>query len=163
MSSKAGKAKKAKGGGTGTVVNNRRAFHDYHVMETYTAGIVLTGTEIKSIRAGKMSINEGFAKIENNEVFLYGSQIAPYEQGNIHNHAQNRTRKLLLSKREIKQMQAKVQEKGLTLIPLKVFFKGPWVKVELGVCQGKKLHDKRDTLKAKDAKRQIDRALKERS
>lgn len=142
-------------------ISNRRAYHDYEVLETVVAGIVLTGTEIKSIRNGKMSITEGFAKIQGQEVYLYGAQIAPYEQGNIFNHEQNRTRKLLLKRTEINQLIKKTQEKGLTLIPLKVFFKGPWVKVELGVCKGKKLHDKRDSIAERDSKRQIERAMKQ--
>lgn len=145
-----------------TVASNRRAFHDYHVLESVEAGIVLTGTEIKSVRAGKVSLTESFARIENDEVLLYASQIAPYAQGNIHNHAQDRVRKLLLHRKEIDRLRGKIKEKGLTLVPLKLYFKGPWVKVELGLCKGKQLFDKRETLKAKEGQRDIDRALKSR-
>lgn len=144
-----------------TIAVNRRAGHEYHVLETYTAGIVLTGTEIKSIRQGKVSIAEGFARIEGEEVFLYGCQIAPYAQGNIHNHAQDRVRKLLLRKDEIRRLIGKTKEKGLTLIPLKMYFNRAWVKVELGLCQGKKLHDKRDAIQTREAKREIERSMKQ--
>ncbi len=143
-----------------TVAANRRAFHEYSVLESFEAGIILTGTEIKSIRQGKVSIADSFARIENEEVFLYGSQITPYEKGNIHNHAQDRVRKLLMNKREIQRLLGKTKEQGLTLIPLNLYFKGPWIKVELGLCKGKKLHDKRDSIKAREGKREIERAMK---
>ena len=142
------------------MAQNRKAYHEYHVLETFEAGIVLTGTEIKSIRQGKVSITDAFARIENEEVFLYGSQIAPYAQGNIHNHAQDRVRKLLMSKQEIKKLIGKTKEQGLTLIPLKLYFKKAWVKVDLGLCKGKQLHDKRDSIKAREGKREIERAMK---
>lgn len=142
------------------IAQNRKAYHEYHVIETFEAGIVLTGTEIKSIRAGKVSITEAFARIEHNEVYLYGSQIAPYAQGNAFNHAQDRVRKLLLHKAEIAKLIGKTKEKGLTLIPLKLYFERAWVKVELGLCKGKQLHDKRETIKTRENKREVERAIK---
>ncbi len=142
------------------VISNKKAFHDYHVLETLKAGIVLTGTEIKSIRNGKVSLNEGFAKIEKGEVFLYGMHIAPYEQGTHYNHDPNRTRKLLLTKQEIKKLIGKTKEQGLTLVPLRMYFERCWVKVDLGLCKGKKLYDKRASIAERDAKRTIERSMK---
>jgi SsrA-binding protein len=144
-----------------TVAVNRRAYHDYHVLDTVEAGIVLTGTEMKSIRQGKVSITESFARIEHGEMYLYGAQIAPYAQGNIYNHQQDRVRKLLLKRSEIQKLIGKTKEKGLTLIPLKLYFKNAWIKVELGLCKGKQLYDKRESLKAKEGKREIERAVKQ--
>lgn len=144
------------------VASNKKAFHDYHVLETFKAGIVLTGTEIKAIRRGKASIKQGFARIENGEVYLYGMHISPYEEGTHYNHDPDRVRKLLLKKQEIKKLIGKTQEKGLTLIPLKLYIERAWAKVDIGLCKGKQLHDKRQTLKDKSAKREIDRALKGR-
>jgi len=144
------------------IAQNRRAWHEHTVLETFEAGIVLTGTEIKSIRLGKVSLAESFCRIEKGELFLYGSQIAPYSQGNIHNHAQDRVRKLLIQKKELNRLLGKVKEQGLTLIPLKMYFVRAWVKVEVGLCKGKKLHDKRESIKAKEGKRDIDRAMKGR-
>lgn len=159
----AAKAKNTTNAGAGikTITANRKAYHEYHVLETLEAGIILTGTEIKSLRQGKVSIAESFARIENEEVLLYGSQIAPYAQGNIHNHQQDRVRKLLLNKQEIKRLIGKTKEKGLTLIPLKFYFKRAWVKVELGLCKGKQLHDKRDSIKSREGKREIERVMKQ--
>jgi SsrA-binding protein len=158
----AAKSKKSsqKQGTKRTIASNRRAYHEYHVLETFEAGIVLTGTEIKSVRQGKVSLTESFARIENEEIFLYGSQIAPYAQGGIYNHQQDRVRKLLMRKEEIRRLLGKTKEKGLTLIPLKMYFDRAWVKVELGLCKGKKLHDKRETIKAREGKREIERAMK---
>jgi SsrA-binding protein len=144
-----------------TVATNRKAFHDYQVMDTYKAGIVLTGTEIKSIRAGKVSLSEGFARLENGEMFLYGVRIEPYEKGTHYNHAPDRVRKLLLTKVEIRKLIGKTKESGLTLIPLKLYFDRCWVKVDIGLCRGKKLYDKRETLKARENKREIDRTMKQ--
>lgn len=144
------------------IVNNKKAYHEYHVLETFKAGIVLTGTEIKSIRGGKVSMNDSHARIEKGEVFLYGLQISPYEQGTVYNHQPDRVRKLLLTKGEIKKLIGKTKETGLTLVPVKMFFERCWVKVELGLCKGKKLHDKRETIAARDSKREIDRAMKGR-
>ncbi len=148
------------GGGSRTIAVNRRAYHEYHVLETLETGIVLTGTEIKSIRQGKVSITDSFARIEKGEVYLYGSQIAPYAQGNIHNHQQDRVRKLLIQRSEIERLLGKTKEKGLTLIPLKMYFKRAWVKVELGLCKGKQLHDKRESIKTRESKREMERATK---
>ncbi|MCE3236079.1 MAG: smpB [Vampirovibrio sp.] len=144
------------------VVNNKKAYHEYHVLESFKAGIVLTGTEIKSIRAGKVSMADSHARIQNGEVFLYGLQISPYEQGTHYNHQPDRVRKLLLTKPEIKKLIGKTKESGLTLIPLKLFFERCWVKVDLGLCKGKKLHDKRESISQRDTKREIDRAMKSR-
>lgn len=142
------------------IVSNKRAYHEYHVLEQYQAGIVLTGTEIKSIRAGKVSMSEAFARIEKGEVLLYGLNISPYEQGNRYNHIPDRIRKLLLTKAEIRKLIGKTKESGLTLIPLKLYFTRCWVKVELGICKGKKLYDKRESIAERDSKREISRALK---
>jgi SsrA-binding protein len=143
-----------------TIVSNRKAYHEYHVLETYTAGLVLTGTEIKSLRAGKVSMVDAHARIEKGEIFLYSLNISPYESGTHYNHAPTRIRKLLLQKREIAKLSEKIQEKGLTLIPLKLYFSRCWVKVELGVCRGKKLHDKRDSSRIQQVNRDMDRAKK---
>jgi SsrA-binding protein len=144
------------------VVNNKKAFHEYIVLETFKAGIVLTGTEIKSIRNGKVSMSDSHARIEKGEVFLYGLQISPYEQGTHYNHQPDRVRKLLLTRQEIKKLIGKVKESGLTLIPLKLYFERCWVKVDLGLCKGKKIHDKRESVARRDAKREMDRAMKAR-
>jgi SsrA-binding protein len=154
-----GKKQASKGGQSRTIALNRRARHEFHVLESFEAGIVLTGTEIKSIRGGKVSIAEGFARIDKGELYLHGAQIAPYAQGNIHNHAQDRVRKLLVSKKELKRLYGKIKEQGLTLIPLKMYFVRAWVKVEIGLCKGKKLHDKRESIKDREGKREIQRAM----
>jgi SsrA-binding protein len=145
------------------VVNNKKAYHEYLVLETFKAGIVLTGTEIKSIRSGKVSMSDSHARIVKGEVFLYGLQISPYEQGTHYNHQPDRVRKLLLTKQEIKKLIGKTKESGLTLIPLKLFFERCWVKVELGLCKGKKIHDKREAISKRDVKREMDRAMKSRN
>ncbi|MBY0449723.1 MAG: SsrA-binding protein SmpB [Cyanobacteria bacterium] len=142
------------------VVSNKKAYHEYTVLETFKTGIVLTGTEIKSIRGGKVSMSGGYARIEKGEVFLYGLNISPYEQGTHYNHEPERVRKLLLTKTEIRKLIGKTKESGLTLIPLKLYFDRCWVKVELGLCKGKKLHDKRQVMVQRDTQRQIERALK---
>jgi SsrA-binding protein len=144
------------------VANNKKAYHEYIVLETLKAGIVLTGTEIKSIRGGKVSMSDAHARIEKGEVFLYGLQISPYEQGTVYNHQPDRVRKLLLTKQEIRKLIGKTKESGLTLIPLKIYFERCWVKVDLGLCKGKKLHDKRDAISERDAKREIERSMKSR-
>lgn len=143
-----------------SIAVNRRAFHEYHVEDTYTAGIVLQGTEVKSLREGKASLTEGFARVNNGEVFLYGVTIQPYKHGTHYNHDPVRTRKLLLKKDEIRKLTGKLQSQGLTLIPLKMYFDRCWVKVELGVCKGKKLHDKREAMKTRDTKRELARVQK---
>ena len=144
------------------VANNKKARHDFFIEETYEAGISLTGTEIKSVRQGKVSIKESYAKIENEEIILYGMNISSYEQGNRFNAEPVRPRKLLMHKREIMRLFGKVKQDGYALIPLSVYFKGSRVKVKVGLCKGKKLYDKRQAAADRDAKRQIDRAMKER-
>lgn len=144
-----------------TIASNRKAYHDYEILESLEAGISLTGTEIKSIRTGKISLQEAHARIHNGQVSLYGLYIAPYEQGGFVNHEPTRERQLLLHKKEIAKLEAKTQEKGLTLIPLKLYFSRCWVKVELGLCRGKKQYDKRETIKAREQKRTLQRLVKQ--
>lgn len=134
------------------IANNKKAYHDYFIDEKYEAGIELFGTEVKSLRMGKCSIKESFIKIENNQVYVYGMHISPYEKGNIFNKDPLRSRKLLLHKLEIRKLQAKIKEKGYTLVPLQVYFKGSLVKVEIGLARGKKLYDKRDDIAKKRCK-----------
>ncbi|MDH5527680.1 MAG: SsrA-binding protein SmpB [Nitrospirota bacterium] len=145
------------------LATNKRAYHNYHVLETWEAGIQLVGTEVKSIRQGKVDIKEAIVRIENEEAFLVGCHVHHYEFGNYANHEPLRRRKLLLHKREIIRLLGKVQEKGLTLIPLRFYLKNGRIKLEFGLCRGKKLHDKRETLKKHEATRDIERALKDRS
>jgi SsrA-binding protein len=161
MTKAKGKRSVPAGVGAKVVALNRKARHDYHVLETLTVGMVLTGTEVKSIRAGKVSLAESFVKIDQEEAFLYACQIAHYAQGNIHNHEPTRVRKLLITKKEILRLQSKVKEKGLTLIPLSMFFQNQWVKLEVGLCKGKQDFDKRETQAKRDAGRQIQRALRQ--
>ncbi len=142
---------------------NRQAYHDYFVDETYEAGIVLKGTEIKSIRDGKVNLRGAFARVKNGEVWLENSHIAVYAQGTYMNHDPLRERKLLLHRREINRLIGKVQTKGLTLIPLKLYLKGDHAKVELGLCRGKKLYDKREAIAQRDARREIERTVRNRS
>ncbi len=144
------------------VATNRKAYHDYHVGETYEAGIALTGTEIKSVRQGMVSLRDSFARVENGEVFLYNMNVSAYEAGNRFNHEPRRTRKLLLHKSEIRKLATKTQEKGFTLIPLKVYLKGGRAKVELTLAKGKRLYDKREDIKKRDVMRQVDRVIKDR-
>lgn len=145
------------------IANNKKAWHDYFIEEKYEAGIELVGTEVKSVRQGHCSIKEAFIRIDkNNVVQIYGMHINPYEKGNIFNKDPLRVRKLLLHKLEIRRLMSKIKEKGYTLVPLQVYFKGSLVKVEIGLARGKKLYDKRDDLAKKDAKREIDRAFKAR-
>ncbi|EGO63705.1 SsrA-binding protein SmpB [Acetonema longum] len=141
---------------------NRKARHDYHIHETYEAGIVLTGTEVKSLRAGKANLKDSYARVENSEVFLHNLHISPYEQGNRFNHEPLRTRKLLLHRFEINKLIGKVREKGYALVPLKLYFSRGKVKVDLALATGKKLYDKRDDIAERDAKREMDRAFRER-
>lgn len=142
------------------ITTNRKAFHDYTIFEKYTAGIVLTGTEIKSIRKNAINLKDSFCKIEDNEVFLYNCHISPYEQGNRYNHKAERTRKLLLTKKEILKVHSKIKKDGYTIVPLEVFIQKGFAKVKIGLAKGKKLHDKRDTLAKKDQQREMDRAAK---
>lgn len=142
------------------VSNNKKAFHDYFILDTYEAGIELKGTEIKSVRKGSANLKDAFIRIKNNEAFIENMHIAPYEQGNIFNHDPLRTRKLLLHKKEIKKLQKEVKENGLTIVPTKLYFNTSKAKVEIALARGKKLHDKRQDIKAKDAKRDVEKALK---
>lgn len=139
---------------------NRKAKFDYEILDTIEVGIVLKGTEIKSIRNGKANLKDSYAIIKNNEVFLLNMHISPFEQGNIFNHTETRTRKLLLHKKEIKKLKNKVDLQGYTLIPLKLYFKNNKVKILIGVAKGKKLYDKRETLKKKDLLRESQRKIK---
>ena len=142
------------------IANNKKAYHDYFIDDKFEAGIELFGTEVKSIRMGKCSIKESFVKIEDGQVYVYGMHISPYEKGNIFNKDPLRVRKLLLHRLEIRRLTGKIREKGYTLVPLQVYFKGSLVKVELGLARGKKLYDKREDIAKKDAKREIERDFK---
>ena len=144
------------------VCQNRKAFHDYHIDETVESGIALLGTEVKSLREGKANLKDGYVIIKGEEVFLLNCHISPYSHGNIMNHDPLRTRKLLLHKKEISRLAGKVIAKGYTLIPLKLYFKDSFAKVEIGLAKGKKLFEKRDTIKEREARREIERALKDR-
>ena len=142
------------------VSNNKKAYHDYFILDTYEAGIELQGTEIKSIRKGSVNLKDSFIRIKNDEAFIENMHIAPYEQGNRFNHEPLRTRKLLLHKKQIKKLQKEVKENGLTIVPTKLYFNTSKLKVEVALARGKKLYDKRQDLKEKDSKRDIERALK---
>lgn len=148
---------------TRLVTENRRAWHEYHVLERYDAGLVLTGTEVKSLRMGKVNLAEAYVRIEDGEVWVVGMHVAPYTHGNIYNVDPVRKRKVLLRKLEIARLYGKIREKGLTLIPLKIYFDGDWAKIEIGLGKGKNVADKRDALSKKEAQRDVQRALKERS
>lgn len=141
------------------ITENRKARHDYFILETYVAGIALKGTEVKSLRAGHANLKDSYASIESGEAFLFNCHINPYSHGNIENHDPLRKRKLLLHKREIKKLTRKTQEKGLSLIPLKMIFVRGKVKVEIGVAKGKKMYDKRESLKKKTDEMELSRAL----
>jgi SsrA-binding protein len=145
------------------IANNKKAYHEYFVDETFEAGLALQGTEVKSIRMGQVSIKESYCRIRNGEVFVDNMNISPYEQGNRENHEPLRSRKLLLHRYEIEKLVKKVDEKGLTLVPTKIYFKNSRAKLEIGVCRGKKLYDKRETLKRKQADREASRAMRERN
>lgn len=142
------------------ITTNRKAFHDFTIFEKYTAGIVLLGTEIKSIRKGAINLKDGFAKIEGDEIFLYKCHISPYEQGNRYNHEPERVRKLLLNKKEILKILGKVKKENYTIVPLELFLSNGYAKLEIGLAKGKKLHDKREDLAKKCQKRDMDRAKK---
>jgi SsrA-binding protein len=148
--------------GKESIARNPKATHDYHILETWEAGIVLTGTEVKSLRGKKASIKEGFARVARNEVFLEGINITPYEQGNRYNHDPVRSRKLLLHRREIQKLIGAVEQKGLTLVPLELYFRNGVAKVRIGLGRGKKQHDRRDDLRKRDAEREVARALSQR-
>lgn len=143
------------------IAENRKARHDYFVEDTYEAGIVLVGCEVKSIRQGGVNLRDSFAIIKNGEVFAVGMHIAPYQMGSYYNHDPRRNRKLLLNKSEIRKLKAKVEQKGYTLVPLKIYFKDALVKVELGLCKGKETHDKRESIKRREEDRKLERVKKE--
>lgn len=143
-----------------TVIRNKRAFHEYLMLENFTAGIVLTGTEIKSVRAGKVTLVDSYAKVEKDEVWLLNCHISHYDQGNRYNHQIDRPRKLLLNKVEIRKLASKAKESSLTIVPLKMFFNKGWAKVEIALAKGKQLHDKRSSMAEKTTKREIERAMK---
>ncbi len=149
--------------GIKVVAENRKARHDYHIEETFEAGMVLTGTEVKSLRQGRANLRDAYAAIENGELFVYNMHISPYTHGNMFNHEPKRTRKLLMHKREIMRLLGQTQEKGYTLVPLKVYFRRGLAKMELALARGKKLYDKREAIARRDEKRRIDRILKERN
>ena len=142
------------------VANNKKAYHDYFILDKIETGIALHGTEVKSLRMGICSIKESFIRIENGEVFIYGMHISPYEKGNIFNKDPLRPKKLMMHKYEINKLVGKIKEKGLTLVPLQVYFKGSLVKVEIGLARGKKLYDKRDDIAKRDQKREHEREVK---
>lgn len=141
---------------------NRRARHNYHIEETVEGGLVLTGTEVKALRAGRASLQEAFARVERGEVWLYHMHIPPYEAGNIFNHDPLRTRKVLLHQREVSRLLGKAQQKGYTLIPMRLYFKRGFAKVELAVARGKREYDKRETIARREAQREIERAVRRR-
>lgn len=146
-----------------TLSDNRKARHDYHVLESYEAGIVLTGTEIKSVRRGQVQLRGSYARIQNDEIWLYDAHISPYQESSAYfNHDPMRPRKLLLHRREINKLRHQLATKGLTLVPLRIYLRGRRAKVELALAQGKKLYDKRQSIASRDAKRQIERAMKQR-
>ena len=146
-----------------TISENRKARHDYFILESYEAGIELVGTEVKSLRQGGCNLKDSWCSIDNGEMFIKGMHISPYEKGNIFNRDPMRVRKLLLHKREIEKLFGTIKKDGLTLVPISIYFKGSNVKFQVGLCKGKKLHDKREAVAARDAKREIDRTLKTRN
>ena len=142
------------------ISTNRKAFHDFLIFDKFIAGLVLTGTEIKSIRKNLINLKDSFVKIEKNEAFLYGMHISPYEQGNRYNHKPDRIRKLLLNKKEILKIQEKVKKEGYTIVPLELFLTNGFAKIEIGLAKGKKLYDKREAMAKKDQERHIARLIK---
>jgi SsrA-binding protein len=146
-----------------TVATNREAYFNYHIVETYECGVALTGTEVKSIREGRCNLKDSYGSIRAGEAWLLNAHISPYTHGHRDNHEPTRTRKLLLHKAEIEKLAAKAQEKGLTLVPTKMYFKNGRIKIELGVAKGKKLYDKRETERKREADREAQAAMKERS
>lgn len=148
---------------TKTIAQNKKAFHDYFVIESFETGIELFGTEVKSVRQGRVNLKDAWCTIEDGEIWIKGMHISPYEQGNIFNKDPIRVRKLLMHKREIMRLFGTVKQEGYSLIPISMYFKGSKVKIQLGLCKGKKLYDKRDDMAVRDAKRNIERAMKERT
>ena len=149
--------------GTKQVSANRKAFHDYFVLERFEAGIELFGTEVKSIRAGNVSLRDSFCMIKDGELFVRGMHVSPYEKGNIFNRDPMRPKRLLMHKREIMKLNARIMQDGVALVPLSIYFKDSKLKLELGLCKGKKLHDKRDSDAASSAKRDMERVIKEKN
>ena len=149
--------------GVKSIASNRRAFHEYYIEERYEAGVELFGTEVKSLRQGTVNLRDSYCTVKNGELFVRDMHISPYEKGNIFNKDPRRERRLLMHRREIDRLHARVQRDGYALIPLSVYLKGPYVKVELGLAKGKKLHDKRDAERQRDADREMDRAVKDKS
>ena len=147
---------------TKNVATNRKAYHDFHIEETYEAGMVLVGTEVKSLRAHKVNLKDGYARVKNNEIFLYNVHISPYEQGTTGAHEPERARKLLMHKEEIRRLIGKTKERGFTLVPLKIYFSRNRAKIEIGLARGKLLHDKRRAIADKEAKRDVQRAFREK-
>ena len=148
--------------GVKLTAQNRKAFHDYYVLERFETGIELSGTEVKSIRAGELNLKDSYCSIKDGEIFVRSMHISPYEKGNIFNRDPLRTRRLLMHKREILKLYAKVKQDGLALVPLSVYFKDSRVKLEIGLCQGKKMHDKRESEAVRGAEREMERAIKTR-
>ncbi len=142
------------------VSQNRKAYHDYHIEETMEAGIALLGTEVKSLREGRVNLRDSYVTIKGGEAYLVNCHISPYSHGNIMNHDPLRTRKLLLHRKEIERVRGKIEAKGYTLIPLKLYFKGSYAKVEVGLARGKKIYEKRDRIKEREAQREIEKATK---
>jgi SsrA-binding protein len=155
----AGGQKKQKDRKPKIIAENRKARHEYDVIDTVVAGLVLVGSEVKTLRNSKGNIAEGFVRFQNGEAFLVDSHIPPYPQAHQFNHEPRRERKLLLKAAELDRWETRVKEKGLTVIPLKLYFDGPWAKLEIGLCKGRKLHDKRDAIKAREDRREIDREI----
>jgi SsrA-binding protein len=146
-----------------TIATNRKAYHDYFIDETYEAGIVLTGTEIKSVRAGRVNLRDSYVRMKNGELWLIDTHIAPYKQAGRDSHEPKRPRKLLMHRREINRLQGKAQEKGYTIVPLRIYLKdNKWAKVEIALARGKKLYDKRQAIRKRDAQREMERTLAER-
>lgn len=143
------------------VATNKKAYHDYHIEESHEAGMMLKGTEVKSLREGRANLKDSFARVENEEIFLYNCHISPYSHGNIANHDPLRTRKLLMHKGEIQRLMGKMMQKGYTLLPLKIYFKDGKAKIELALAKGKKQYDKREDIKKRDAAREMEKAFKE--
>lgn len=149
--------------GTKVIATNRKANHEYSISQTWEAGLVLMGTEVKSLRLAKVNLSDGWVDVDRGEVFLKEVHIGLYTHGNRENHAEKRSRKMLLNKREIRKLESLVSEKGFTLIPLKIYFKDRYAKLEFGLARGKKLHDKREAKKDHEAKREMDRAIKKKN
>jgi len=156
-------AEQQKKGGKKIIAQNKKAYHDYFVDERYEAGIALFGTEVKSLRKGAVNLKDSYCSIQAGEIFVHGMHISPYEFGNIFNREPLRDRKLLMHRREIMKLNGALTQKGLTLIPLSLYFSGPYVKVELGLCRGKKLYDKRASIAEAESDREIERRMKSRS